>query len=40
MADKLEKETKAHEEAKKRIDELTAQLTDLNNKVKRFSFFS
>ncbi len=34
MADKLEKETKAHEEAAKRIEELTAQITDLNNKVK------
>ena len=33
MADKLEKETKANEEAAKRIEELTAQVNELNNKV-------
>ena len=33
MADKLEKETKAHESATKRIEELSSQINDLNNKV-------
>ena len=33
MADKLEKETKANEDAAKRIEELTAQVNELNNKV-------
>lgn len=33
MADKLEKETKTNEDASKRIEELTIQINDLNNKL-------